>query len=98
MFFLRNQRAPLTLRPLPQGEEAIRRKYALHVLREKGGHAGWGPGECNNRLEIEAITQDHFYDEVIGAGSHPNSHAKVELPIGGEFQVNGWEELVLLVP
>ena len=46
---------------------------------------------------IEAATDDTFYDPVIGGGGRANAHAEVDLPVGADVEVDGREELLLLI-
>src|SRR2546425_5723524 len=56
----------------------------------KGGHLG-------NALEVEAVAEDQFGDQVIGRTGHANAKAEVDFPLGGKIQVNRRKDLVLLL-
>src|ERR1035438_1865228 len=46
---------------------------------------------------IEAAADDAFYDPVIGGGGGAYADAEVDLPVGREVQIDGGEELLLLI-
>ena len=47
--------------------------------------------------EIEAAAQNHFDDQVVGRARHPDAHPGVELPFRTQVQIDGREELLLLI-
>lgn len=48
-------------------------------------------------LEIEAVAQDHLADQMVGRSCHANPQPEIHFPLGGEIQVNGRENLLLLL-
>ena len=48
-------------------------------------------------LEVEAVAEDHFGDEVIGRTGDTYAEAEVDFPFGGKIEVDGGKELVLLL-
>ena len=48
-------------------------------------------------MEAESAAQDALDDEVVGAVSGANAHAEVDLPVGGDVEIDGREKLLLLV-
>jgi hypothetical protein len=49
------------------------------------------------KSEVETIPDDHFRDQVIGGARHANPQAEIDLPFERKVQINGRENLVLLL-
>jgi hypothetical protein len=49
------------------------------------------------RLEIKAIADDAFEDEVVGRAGKSPAEAEIDFLLRGEVQVNGGEYLLLLL-
>jgi hypothetical protein len=48
-------------------------------------------------LEIEAIADDAFEDEVVGRAGKSHAESEINFPLRREIQVNGGEYLMLLL-
>lgn len=46
---------------------------------------------------IEVVAEDDFDDEVVGGGGGTPAGADVDLPLGGDEEIDDGEELLLLV-
>lgn len=53
-------------------------------------------GVPEERSKIEAVAEYHLHNHMVGAGGHPEADAEIELPLRGEVEVDGGEDLVLL--
>ena len=49
------------------------------------------------RPQSKRRPEDAFHDPVIGGGRWPDAHAEVDLPLRRDVQVDGREDLLLLV-
>src|SRR5580765_2050923 len=52
---------------------------------------------ANRRCALKPITEDEFNQQLIGRGSKPDAHAKVELEVRREVEVERGKDLVLLL-
>ena len=48
-------------------------------------------------LEVEAVAEDHFGDEVIGRTGDTYADAEVDFPFGRKIEIDGGKKLVLLL-
>lgn len=48
-------------------------------------------------LPAEPVSQDHLYEQVIGAVGDAHAHAEIELPFRVQIQIDGGYKLLLLV-
>src|SRR5216684_2121520 len=48
-------------------------------------------------LEIETVAEDHLRKQVIRGTRHAHTHPKIDFPFGREIQINGGEDLLLLL-
>src|ERR1700728_1856512 len=46
---------------------------------------------------IEAAAENAFHDPVVGGGCRAHAYAKVDLPLRRDIQIDGREELLLLI-
>ena len=46
--------------------------------------------------KVEAVAEDGFGYEVVGRAGEADPYSEIDLPLGGQIQVNGWVDLVLL--
>src|SRR5947209_747456 len=47
--------------------------------------------------EIKTVAENHLGNQVIRRTRHTHTEAKIDFPLGGEIQVNGGEDLLLLL-
>ena len=50
----------------------------------------------HSTLEVEAVAQDHFRDEMIGGRGDADAKAEVDLPLWRQIQIDNGKNLVLL--
>src|SRR5215831_2226701 len=55
------------------------------------------PVQLRDALEIEAIAEDHLGDQVIRGMRHANTQAEIHFPFRRKIQIDGRENLVLLL-
>src|SRR5215467_11572469 len=48
-------------------------------------------------LEIEAVAENHFGNQMIRGVRHADAQAEIHFPPGGKIQVDGRKELLLLL-
>ena len=48
-------------------------------------------------VPVEAVADDGFDDPAVGGGGGADADAEVDFPGGGEVEVDGGEDLLLLV-
>src|SRR5262245_26783601 len=51
----------------------------------------------SSHSEVETIAEDHLGYEVIGGAGQPDTHSEIYFPLRGKIQVDGRENLVLLL-
>src|SRR5436853_7268901 len=58
-----------------------------------------GPQELllKDALEIETVAENHLCQQVIRGTRHTHTQPKIDFPFGREIQVNGGENLLLLL-
>ena len=50
-----------------------------------------------NWLEIEAVAENHFGDEVVGGAGEAYAYAELDFPLRSEIEIDGRKNLVLLL-
>src|ERR1700739_2376109 len=98
------------LSPWPSGLSPLRTKLSSNQRRDAAGTLPPTHGRVDiktclaalglagaQKLVTEAVTQDHFDQQVIGARGGADADAEVELPLGREVQIESGDDLLLLV-
>src|SRR6266513_1464835 len=66
-------------------------------LREMVVHSGPQELLLKDALEIETVAENHLCKQVIRPTRHTHTQPKIDFPFGREIQVNGGENLLLLL-